>query len=230
MTKSVVPLSGLSVAVAVLMVSAWTGFVPVAHAQQKKSEATDATVHSKGKVDINSADVKALETLPGVGPAIAQRIVDSRPYHSLADLEKVKGLSKTKVEALKDEVTFGTHHSAKREKSSSPAKTEEASSPAEPAASKPARTTSAEPATPPAVSHSAAAASGKLAPGEKININTATAEELDRLPGIGPTKAKAIIDYRNQNGDFKTLEDIQKVKGIKTAEFSKLKDFIKLRN
>src|SRR5215472_3418555 len=129
MTKSPIPLSRLSVAVAALMVSAWTGFVPLAHAQQKKSEVTNAPAHTRGKVDINSADVKALETLPGVGPAIAQRIVESRPYHSLADLEKVKGLSKTKVEAFRNEITFGTHHTAKHEKSTSPQSTEEASSP-----------------------------------------------------------------------------------------------------
>ena len=61
-----------------------------------------------------------------------------------------------------------------------------------------------------------------------ININKATAEELDRLPGIGPAKAKAIIDYRNANGDFKTNEDIQKVKGIKAGEFSKIRDYIRL--
>ena len=48
-----------------------------------------------------------------------------------------------------------------------------------------------------------------------VNINTATKEQLDALPGIGPVKSQAIIDYRNANGPFKTPEDIMKVKGIK---------------
>jgi comEA protein len=71
-------------------------------------------------------------------------------------------------------------------------------------------------------------AAASLTPGQKVNINKATAAELDALPGIGPAKAQAIIDYRNQNGDFKTIEDIQKVKGIKAGAFSKISDLIKV--
>lgn len=61
---------------------------------------------------------------------------------------------------------------------------------------------------------------------EKININTASVEELDKLPGIGPAIAKAIIDYRSKNGLFKKIEDINAVKGIGDALFEKIKDQI----
>lgn len=56
-----------------------------------------------------------------------------------------------------------------------------------------------------------------------VNINTATKEELDVLPGIGPVKAQAIVDYRKANGPFKSLDDLKKVKGIGDATFDKLK-------
>lgn len=62
--------------------------------------------------------------------------------------------------------------------------------------------------------------------GDKININTADATELDKLPGIGPAKAADIISYRESNGGFKTIEEINNVKGIGDATFEKMKDMI----
>lgn len=59
-----------------------------------------------------------------------------------------------------------------------------------------------------------------------VNINTADINTLILLNGIGQTKAQAIIDYRNQNGSFKTIEDIMKVAGIKEITFEKIKNNI----
>ena len=65
-----------------------------------------------------------------------------------------------------------------------------------------------------------------LAGEELININTASIEELDKLPGIGETTAIRIIDYRTANGPFATIEDIVNVSGIGTATYEEIKDLI----
>ncbi|MHB8108307.1 MAG: ComEA family DNA-binding protein, partial [Candidatus Cryosericum sp.] len=62
----------------------------------------------------------------------------------------------------------------------------------------------------------------------RVSINRATLAELDTLPGIGPAKAQAILDYRSQHGQFKRLEDLQNVKGIGPATFEDLKQLISL--
>ena len=183
-------------------------------------------------VNVNTADVKTLETLPGIGSTLAKRIVEGRPYKNADDLAKVKGLSKSKLDAIKDQITFGstttrktTSKSAKKAPSSTGSA---ASSGTEEETSTSAKTSTRGQTTTKPVSPTGSS-SGKLAPGQTVNINTATAEELDALPGIGPTKAQAIIDYRNENGRFNSIEDIQKVKGIKEGEFSKIKDYIRVR-
>lgn len=62
--------------------------------------------------------------------------------------------------------------------------------------------------------------------GALINLNTATKETLDTLPGIGPAIALRIIDYRTTNGPFMAIEDVQNVKGIGPAIFEKIKHSI----
>ena len=64
---------------------------------------------------------------------------------------------------------------------------------------------------------------------KKININTATQEELDSLDGIGASTANKIIEYRNENGKFKTIEDIKNVSGIGESKFKNIKDHITVK-
>lgn len=60
--------------------------------------------------------------------------------------------------------------------------------------------------------------------GNLVNINQADAKGLEALPGIGPAMAQRIVEYREANGSFSAVEDLQKVKGIGKAKFEKLKD------
>ena len=59
-----------------------------------------------------------------------------------------------------------------------------------------------------------------------MNINEASQSELETLPGIGPSIASRIIEYREQNGKFSEIEDLQNVKGIGDAKFADIKDLV----
>lgn len=62
-----------------------------------------------------------------------------------------------------------------------------------------------------------------------ININTANEVELEQLPGIGPSISSKIVEYRNKNGKFKSIEDIKNVTGIGNNKFDKIKEYIKVK-
>ena len=65
-----------------------------------------------------------------------------------------------------------------------------------------------------------------LAQSTSLNINKATEQELQNLPGIGPSLAYKIINYRNENGKFSTVEDIKNVNGIGDSKYENIRDFI----
>ncbi len=67
---------------------------------------------------------------------------------------------------------------------------------------------------------------GSKSTDQKININTASSEDLQKLPRVGPAVAQRILDYRKENGNFKRVEDIMKVRGIGEKIFAQIKDMI----
>ncbi|NPV29263.1 MAG: ComEA family DNA-binding protein [Firmicutes bacterium] len=72
-----------------------------------------------------------------------------------------------------------------------------------------------------------AGSGGTSGPQGKVNLNTASAAELDaRLPGIGPTLAQRIVDYRASHGPFRSIEDLQNVSGIGPRRFEQIKDLV----
>jgi competence protein ComEA len=182
----------------------------------------------KTMIDLNNASEKELESIKGVGPATAKKIIDGRPYKSVDDLSKA-GIPAKTVEGIKPFVKVGPAKAAAPvAPAKTPAKEAKAKASTAPAKETPAKAAPA-PSTPaptaPAVKSSAKAvapASAKLAPGQKVNLNTATKAQLDALPEIGPTKAQAIIDGR----PYKKIDDVMKVKGIKEGTFGKIKDLV----
>jgi competence protein ComEA len=60
----------------------------------------------------------------------------------------------------------------------------------------------------------------------QINLNTATVDQLETLPGIGQKTAELIVEFRNKNGGFKRIEDLMNIKGIGEKSFLKLKPLV----
>ena len=67
---------------------------------------------------------------------------------------------------------------------------------------------------------------GTAGPAAPVNLNTATLEQLDALPGVGPSTAQKIIDYRTAHGGFRSVDDLNNVSGIGDVRFEALKDLV----
>ncbi len=177
-------------------------------------------------VDINTASEDELQTLPGIGPAKAAAIVAYRDAHdgfsSVEEITAVRGIGDATLERLRDQITIGDAASATREPAEfdqDPAidlsGDEPNRAPPEGQAATTVTPTTPEPRTAPNVDVS-----------PLININTASAEELDSLPGIGPSKAAAIVAPRTQNGPFQTIDALDDVPGIGPATLRDLRELV----
>ncbi|MBI2708673.1 MAG: helix-hairpin-helix domain-containing protein [Actinobacteria bacterium] len=82
------------------------------------------------------------------------------------------------------------------------------------------------PSASPSLTTSGAGAAPGAAPGAPVNLNTATAAELDALPGVGPATAQAIIDRRTTGGPFRSVDDLLDVRGIGEAKLAALRDLV----
>ena len=142
------------------------------------------------RIDVNKASPDELDRLPKVGPALAKKIFEKRPYQSLDDLDEVPDVGPAVLEAIKDRVTFG------------PAPSSSPRSPAQ----RPRSLHSAPP-------------SGER---RKVDLNRASAAELDALPGIGPSLAERILEFRRDSGAFRSARDLERVRGIGPATARKL--------
>ncbi len=161
------------------------------------------------RIDADRASAAELARLPKVGLALAKTIVAEREakgsFGSLEGLDRVPGIGPGMLGAIAPHVTFSA-----------------------PAASSftPASGQFARPAPP------AGGVAGGSSPGgapPAVNVNTATLSELDRLPGIGPTRAAAILQERQARGPFASVEELSRVPGLGPAAIARLRDRVAVR-
>ena len=163
--------------------------------------------------DLNAADQKELAQVPGVGPKMAEAIADHRrlhgPFKSVDELKNVRGVGPVTFEKVRTQFRVGPL-----------AQGLSAETPLSPQLQVPAPAQAPRPV---------ATGAKKIQPGEPpINVNIATADELQRLPGVGPVTAQAIVASR-ATAPFQTVDDLDKVKGIGPKTVEKLRPFVVVR-
>ena len=148
------------------------------------TDASDAS--ALVRVNVNTVDAETLDTVPGIGPVLAGRIIAYRerhgPFRHVNDLQDVSGIGERSLAQMVPYVTVGSGEIVVPVRGHSLP---------EPAAD-------ARPAS----------------PAQLVNVNTASASELETLPRIGPALAQRIIDFRTEYGPFGSVDELELVQGI----------------
>lgn len=198
------------------------------HIQREKALSNIELIHSAFEIcseeiipepiDINTASFEELKTLPRIGTVSANKIIEYRKiygrFNSIEEITRVKGIGKKTFEKIREAITVGSSSYCTAKKSFSELEKPE---------SLPERMKSIMINEEGSMTiHGSKTFQEQL----KININTASIEELDRLHGIGPAIANRIIEYRKFHGGFQSIEEITRVKGIGVKTYEKIKGSI----
>ncbi|MGE0442695.1 MAG: ComEA family DNA-binding protein [Gemmatimonadales bacterium] len=180
------------------------GLVPADPALHLAQSARLARPIAEGEwVDLNRATAAEIARLPRVGPRLAKALVRTRDstggFASLAEVDQVPGVGPALLAAIGSRVRLGDTDQVRRRR--------------------PDRRGLAVERRPPEPPNVVVRRGGDPAPRPvsrpgPIRLNSATQRELERLPGIGPTRAKAIVAYRQSNGPFASVSDLEKVPGL----------------
>ena len=163
-------------------------------------------------IDVNSASAADLARIPGLGPRLAQTIVrrraETQGFLAVADLDQIEGIGPRLLASLAPRIRFGdTSRVRARRGPVEQAPANQVQSRFEPPPT----------ARPPSVlipGKRRRGGSGGDPNGALVHLNSATQKDLETLPGIGPTRARAILAYRQANGPFAAVTDLEKVPGF----------------
>lgn len=176
---------------------------PAAH--RDSVEALSRPLASGERIDADRASAAELARLPKVGPGLAKAIVAHREAHGafggLEGLDRVPGIGPALLEAVRPHLSFGT---------------------AGPAVGSTGGQIAAYPTGLPCPP-------GALPPGcprARLDLNLASVAALDSLPGIGPTRAASIVQYRASHGPFRSVDELGRVSGMGPVALARVKDLV----
>lgn len=172
---------------------------------------------SAALTDLNRAGRAELEQIPGVGPSLSKQIAEHRqtrgPFKSVEELRQLKGVGPATLEKMRPFLRVDPLDVPEAEPLLEPLVLER--KPTAPAS--------------PVVNPRSGSASHKLQPGDPpIDVNSASMEELMRLPGVGPVMAQNILSSRTEK-PFTSVSDLDRVKGIGVKTLEKLRPFVMVK-
>lgn len=165
------------------------------------------------KIDPNRAPAEQLDRLPRIGPALAERIVAERqaggPFLSVADLERVSGIGPAMLEAIGPHLDLRNAPVVRAGPGGAVAPVARGTLSEGPGAA--ALSSGSGARGPPSTGGGAFSRAGE---DRRVDLNRATARELEALPGVGPAIAERIVEYRRTHGLFSTFQELEGVSGI----------------